>query len=961
MKLFLGSAAYAQTLVLIIFMGGMALGAWAMGKYSARVPRIILGYAIVEGIIGLLAIVFHWVFVGATDFSYFAVIPKLHSPVLLMIYKWGLAGLLILPQTILLGATFPLMSAGVLRLYSDKPGRTLATLYFSNSLGAVAGVLTSGYLLIGLVGLPGTIRIAGYINLLIAAAAWLIDKYCFQTPVVPAFRKPRQGDLSQRVLIAFLACSCLTGTASFMYEIGWIRMLSLVLGSSTHAFELMLSAFILGLALGGYWIRKRVDGLVDPVRTLGIIQITMGVFALATLLFYGQTFNLMGYVLNALSKTAQGYLFFNLFSQTLAMIIMLPATICAGMTLPVITYCLLERGYGEGAIGKTYAVNTIGAIVGVLLGVQLVMPFIGVKYVILIGALIDMSLGLGLLWYARVKLSEKSWIAVTCGVGCFVLVSALWVDLDVNKMASGVFRTGKAVQEENEILFHRDGKTASVDVIKKETLYIISTNGKPDGSVGIGKDITSDELTQTLIGALAWGMNDKAKTAATIGIGTGMTGHVLLTTDTLQSVDTVEIEPAMLEGARGLGARVSNIFNDPRSHIYIDDAKAFFTNQNKKYDIIVSEPSNPWVSGVAGLFSKEFYKLIRNYLTEDGMLVQWIHLYEIGTPLVASVMQAISESFGDYVVYGPDDGNIIIIAGKHIQGKQPSERLFQIPAMAEALNRVHVKNLQDLRIRYLGSKSMLDPLFKSYNITPNSDFYPVLDLNAVKDRFMIISAMELTDALRRPPVPLLEVLDKELPPSSDLPLSSTIYFTPSQDARQAQAIYEYFGGPGSNAYSKADPLMLNEYTARLVGSVRTINGQCRLNDIYGSWLIDTLKLISITAPFLSARQMEVIWKDIETSRCYGGLPDQARDWMGVYKGVSYRDYGKALHYSKKILAIKGEHVKPSLTTNYLMIVALWSHIALNEKKEAAEFAKRYENPNPPLEIRLLTAIANGAK
>jgi spermidine synthase len=958
MKLFLGSAAYAQTLVLIIFMGGMAFGAWAMGKYSARVPSLILGYAIVEGIIGLLAIIFHWVFIGAIDFSYFTIIPKLHSPVLLMMYKWGLAGLLILPQTILLGATFPLMSAGVLRLYADKPGRTLATLYFTNSLGAVAGVLTSGYLLIGLVGLPGTIRTAGYINLVIAVSAWLIDKYCFQTPIVPAFQNPRQGDLSRRVLIAFLACSCLTGTASFMYEIGWIRMLCLVLGSSTHAFELMLSAFILGLALGGYWIKKKVDGLVDPVRTLGIIQIIMGAFALATLLFYGQTFNLMSYVLNALSKTEQGYLFFNLFSQTLAMIIMLPATICAGMTLPVITYCLLERGYGEGAIGKTYAVNTIGAIVGVLLGVQLVMPFIGVKYVILIGALIDMSLGLGLLWYARVKLSEKSWIAVTCGVGCFVLVSALWVDLDVNKMASGVFRTGKAVQEENEVLFHRDGRTASVDVVKRETFYFISTNGKPDGSVGIGQNIASDELTQILTSALAWGMNDKAKTAATIGVGTGMTGHVLLIADTLQSVDTVEIEPAMIEGARGLGIRVSNVFNDPRSHIYIDDAKAFFTNQNKKYDIIVSEPSNPWVSGVAGLFSKEFYKLIRNYLTEDGILVQWIHLYEIGTPLVASVMQALSEYFGDYVLYATDDGNIIIIAGKHIQGRQPSERLFQIPAMAEALNRIHVKNIQDLRIRYLGSKNILDPLFKSYAITPNSDFYPVLDLNAVKDRFMGISAMELTETLRRSPVPLLEVLDKKLPPLSDLPFSSTNYFAPSQDARQAQTIYEYFGGPSTNAYSKADPLMLNEESARLIGSVRTINGQCRLNDVYGLWLPDTLKLISNTAPFLSARQMEVIWKDIETSRCYGGLPDQARDWLGVYKAVSYRDYGKALQYSKKLLYSKGEHIKPSLPTNYLVMVALWSHLALNEKKEAADFAKRYENPNPPVPIRLLIAIAN---
>lgn len=279
-------------------------------------------------------------------------------------------------------------------------------------------------------------------------------------------------------------------------------------------------------------------------------------------------------------------------------------------------------------------------------------------------------------------------------------------------------------------------------------------------------------------------MNDKAKTAATIGVGTGMTGHVLLMADTLQSVDTVEIEAAMLEGARGIGSRVSNIFNDPRSRIYIDDAKAFFTNQNRKYDIIISEPSNPWVSGVSGLFSKEFYRLIRNYLNEDGILVQWIHLYEIGTPLVASVMQALSQSFEDYTIYATDDMNIVIIAGKHVQGRQPSERLFQIPAMVSELNRINIYNLQDLKVRYLGSKSMLDPLFKSYPIIPNSDFFPVLDLNAVRDRFVGSSAMELTASLRRSPVPLLEVLNRELPPAIDLPVSKTIYYSPSQDARR---------------------------------------------------------------------------------------------------------------------------------------------------------------------------------
>jgi hypothetical protein len=219
--------------------------------------------------------------------------------------------------------------------------------------------------------------------------------------------------------------------------------------------------------------------------------------------------------------------------------------------------------------------------------------------------------------------------------------------------------------------------------------------------------------------------------------------------------------------------------------------------------------------------------------------------------------------------------------------------------------------------------------------------------------------MELTASLRRSPVPLMEVLNRELPPSAGLPVSKTPYYSPSKDARQAQAIFGHFGGgPGIDAYAKTGSLLLDEDSAKMVGTVRTINGLCQLNDIYGSWLPGMLELISSTAPFLSARQMEVIWKDIEGSRCYGGLPDMARDWVGVYKAVSYRDYGKALQYSKKLLSANGAHIKPSFTNNYLMIVAMLSHIALNEKKEAADLAKQYEHPDPPIVIRLLTAIAN---
>ena len=263
------------------------------------------------------------------------------------------------------------------------------------------------------------------------------------------------------------------------------------------------------------------------------------------------------------------------------------------------------------------------------------------------------------------------------------------------------------------------------------------------------------------------------------------------------------------------------------------------------------------------------------------------------------MIQALSQSFQDYAVYGTDDSNLIIIAGKHVKGRQPSEKLFQIPAMAEALSRVHVNNINDLHIRYLGNKSILDPLFKSYPVAANSDFFPVLDLNAVQDRFMGISAMELTASMRQSPIPLLETLDRAMPSAINLPVSNTVYFSASRDALQSQAIYGYFGGAVPDSFAKVGPLMLDGESAKLAGSVRTINGQCRFINIYESWLPDMLKLISNTAPYLAPRQMDVIWKDIEGSRCYGGLSGTARDWLGVYKAVSYRDYGKARDYSKK--------------------------------------------------------------
>lgn len=216
LKLFLGHAAYAQSLVLVIFMGGMALGSWLVARYSHNVTRLLLGYVIVEGVIGLFGLVFHRSFVAITDASFASVIPALSSTALIHAYKWSLAALLILPQSTLLGMTFPLISGGIIRRWPDRPGETLSMLYFTNCLGAAVGVLVSGFVLIGVVGLPGTVLTAGLMNVVLALLVWMLIRR--QAEPVP--ERPAAPAATGRAQSWFLVAAFLTGAASFLYEIG---------------------------------------------------------------------------------------------------------------------------------------------------------------------------------------------------------------------------------------------------------------------------------------------------------------------------------------------------------------------------------------------------------------------------------------------------------------------------------------------------------------------------------------------------------------------------------------------------------------------------------------------------------------------------------------------------------------------------------------------------------------------
>ena len=153
-----------------------------------------------------------------------------------------------------------------------------------------------------------------------------------------------------------------------------------------------------------------------------------------------------------------------------------------------------------------------------------------------------------------------------------------------------------------------------------------------------------------------------AKQVANIGMGSGLTTHVMLAHEGIEKLDTIEIEAAMVTAATGYGEFVERAYTDPRSEIHIEDAKTFFSLHNNEYDIIIAEPSNPWVSGVASLFSTEFYRTVKRHLHDDGLFVQWIQLYEFNDELAESILKALSENFSDYVIYTTDGSNILLIA-----------------------------------------------------------------------------------------------------------------------------------------------------------------------------------------------------------------------------------------------------------------------------------------------------------
>jgi len=950
LQLFLGHAAYAQTLVLAIFMGGMALGAALAARFCASIRNPLATYALIEAAIGALAIGFHPVFVAATGGFYDIALDRHLGGGLFDAIKWSLAALLILPQSILLGATFPVFASAATRAAPAGEGRPIATLYFANSIGGSAGVLASGFLLIPWLGLPGTIAAAGAVNIAIAGVvAWMLHAAAKPVAAATTAEKPRRtvpaaaaataANSAAAAAVAapglLVAVSFLTGASSFIYEIGWIRMLSLVLGSATHSFELMLSSFVLGLALGGLWIRKRVDTSPNPGALLGNIQVLMGLAALATVPLHNATFDLVAWALQAMPKTGGGYVLFNLLRYGVASLIMFPAAFCAGMTLPLVTRMLYAaKGQGERAIGVVYSANTVGAIAGLAFAVHVGLPVIGLEYLVASGAVIDVALGAVLLavFGGRARLFRAA-AAVVASVAGAVAAAATF---DPQKLTSGVFRTAQATNEA-AVVDIAHGKTATISVEKGGDRLAIRTNGKTDGSANIRvpSNYTPDEVTVNLLGAVPLMLHPDPRRVASIGMGSGITGQMILNDPRVRHLDTIEIEPKMVELARHFGELNRSVYEDQRSTIHVQDAKSYFAANGETYDLIVSEPSNPWVSGVSGLFSVEFYRHAARYLNEGGLFAQWLQSYEMHADRAASVLKAMDQVFDDYLVVALDQGDVLLVGSRSGKVALPPNAYALLPRrIRDTLKQLDIAHQPDITFRIVGNKAMFRPWLDARPVAPNSDFFPYLDNHADRDRFLGSNWSDLPFlALSVFPIP--EILGGREPLATPSSLSISRHFGPEPVWLAARLVKEILFGPDYRSDIFTIPGGLPEH---LANQGQEILNQCAAPPPGDSPYAAT-RLGTRVLPYLSPTEGRAVLAALTPAPCLTALYGTQQQWPELLRHVANRNPRGFGPLAGSLL--ENGQGGTEVRARYLLGIAMLGYLGSGEPGRAMELWDKY--------------------
>ncbi|MFY2765304.1 spermine synthase, partial [Arenimonas sp. MALMAid1274] len=495
-------------------------------------------------------------------------------------------------------------------------------------------------------------------------------------------------------------------------------------------------------------------------------------------------------------------------------------------------------------------------------------------------------------------------------------------------LASGVFRTGASeLAQGSQVRFLRDGKTATVAFYQQGMAGTIATNGKPDAAMQLDPSLapSDDEITMLMLGSMPLAAHPSPKRIALIGWGSGLSTHTVLGSPVPEVVDSVEIERAMYDGAMLYGERVARAYRDPRSRLHIDDARTYFSAGKKKYDVIVSEPSNPWVSGVAGLFTHQFYDFLGNHLDEGGVLVQWIHTYELNDPLLATMLAALSERFPYIELYRPNFGDLIVVAS-HSPLQDLVYPAAEGSALGAELKRVGLGGLADFSATHMGSRAVVENFVRLFGTAPHDDFHPTVSLQAPRSRFRGDSAGSL-QLLVQSGIPVLEMTDAWVPPRASSGMNLTrndqMVTLPRDAARIAAAMRS---GDFADVASDYQPLAAQGFVFRSLSGAPVPEAQVV------NWMTSASAIAELTLAHLAVEDQGGMWIG-PAWYVPEGQPRPVQAVMAAYGAAALRD-GPAMLTTGRAALAELDLGYPTETREHMLVIAMLGALASGDSAEA---------------------------
>jgi spermidine synthase len=731
-----GSTIYAQTVVLASFMGGLAIGNRLFGYWADGLRRPLKMYGGLEIAIGVYALFFPMFDRAINHLFVILGTPLTGHSGWLLVLKGLLSAVLLLGPTILMGGTLPLLAAWLQKYYVD-PGRRSARFYSVNSLGAVLGAALAGFWLVQTFGMIRTLQVAAVTNLVIGVLAVMLGRketVPDDTDTKPAEATGDRPMVAPGTLRWAGVIVALTGGVSMGLEVLASRSSALIFGPSLQSFAVVLIAFILGIGLGSAWIastRRRnrsSEQLVVLLLCLAAAWVAVLVFKIE---FWVDFYR---WARTGLARTPVGYVYYELFNTGAALLILgLPAALI-GAVLPLMMRAVAAADTPLGTrVGSLLTWNTLGAVMGTLLTGFVLMPQAGLRNAFAVLALILGLTALVVAWQ-RGRAAGTFGAMAVCGLTLcvFSFGNEGWQTV----ISSGVFRMQENVYEKSlmtmwkkhmKLVFYEDAPDATVSVDQADGMVTpavlgLRINGKADAG-------TRDMETQLLLAHLPMLARPGAKDAFVLGMGSGITAGALQDYP-VERIDVAENCDPVIRAANLFADWNRHVQDNPLVHVWHEDARTVLKLRPQQYDVIVTEPSNPWTVGVGAVFSREFYELASRRLKPGGVICQWFHSYEMEDNLLALILRTFGSVFPNMEIWDIGDGDLIILGSQQPWRTGPAvfREGYAIDRVREDMRMIDLPSPEVLMARQLASQQTAFAIAGAGPI--QSDLFPILEYTA---------------------------------------------------------------------------------------------------------------------------------------------------------------------------------------------------------------------------------------